>query len=650
LTAILCCTLTVAGLKAGITPGVSPLVILFAWGAFARRIRGSDGQAFLNTAQVTGSAGVAIATGVIFTAPLEPILRARRLSPGLDELTAAQMAVQSAGPEEREGAMQVLRGLREGILEALPPLDVPSLMWVCLAGALIGFGFIGLATGRFLSDPSLPAPEAQACKTMVKAAVSQPEQRPRLWPSLGLGVFLGALAPLLHFLGAARAALVLAGPFTNASGSRRFVADLHLAPIYIGIGGLLTLPTALLVFSGSLTHAFLGSWVAGFDDGSSWADRFPATSTRWVGGATMTVAVLYSLLRFARGGARRAAQAAASSDASLLWISPGWRRALVLLVLLGVALLVGWLLRVDGPTPFALAGSMTLLLAASVMVTLGALLSLQVGSSASPVSGTVFVTTLALAGVALWLGRNTPDDVSLLTPLLVAACVAINTANDSSQDYKTLQLCGQRVSEGFLPQGLGLLVGCLLVPVVLSLAHQAYVLGSPSLPAPQGTLFATLIDALLLDGKVPLDPILLGLGLGLLAVLVEILGERRGRLLPAMALAVGIYLPPYLGFGMLLGAVFRLVAERGGLRRSEGILAAAGLITGGALLDLVLGLGMLTAPGFSPEIDLRLFEFSSLGERAGTLVALIGLGLLIYGTSRSPTPNSKPTTLPVTRN
>ena len=46
--------MVIAGLKAGITPGVSPLVVLFAWGAFTRRIAAGGGTRFLNIAQVAG--------------------------------------------------------------------------------------------------------------------------------------------------------------------------------------------------------------------------------------------------------------------------------------------------------------------------------------------------------------------------------------------------------------------------------------------------------------------------------------------------------------------------------------------------------------------------------------------------------------------
>jgi uncharacterized oligopeptide transporter (OPT) family protein len=140
LTALLSGTFVIAGLKAGITPGVSPLVILSAWGLFAARVSGSQGSRFLNLAQVAGSGGMAVTAGVIFTAPVIQIVYRQR---GLDPR----------------------------------PVDILSLIILSLAGALIGVGFVGLTTKKFLSDSSLPAPEARACTTMISVAVTNATQR-----------------------------------------------------------------------------------------------------------------------------------------------------------------------------------------------------------------------------------------------------------------------------------------------------------------------------------------------------------------------------------------------------------------------------------------------------------------------------------------
>jgi len=594
---VLAGTLGIAGLKAGITPGVSPLVILFAWGAFTAATRGAGGKRFLNITQVAGSAGMAVTAGVIFVAPLVQILHANL---GLE----------------------------------VPPVDVGSLAILSLAGALIGYGFVGLGTRKFLTDPTLPAPEARACEVMIETAVTEASRRPRLGRSLYLGLIASFVAPLLVAIGAAVDKIKL---YSNKDPERPFSIDLPFMPIYMGIGGLLTLSTAMLVFGGAFLRLVGDWWVAGLA-GTQAADAFPASSMRWVGGAAMTVAVGYSLFRFM---GPRLARRFDPGDASLLEIDRGRLAWLRLSITTGVAILVGWMIWRDGASTFTWAVSATTLGVAAVMVTLGAILSLQIGSSASPVSGTIFVTTLILCVVARVVGRHEISDVLLLAPILTGACVAVCTANDSSQDYKTLQFCGVRVQDGFLAQFLGLLLACLVVPAVLYVAHEAYVLGSDALPAPQGQLFATLTQGLLLEGDLPWAPIQWGLVLGGLAVAMDVWAGRRGLQLPAMALAVGIYLPAYLGVGILIGALFRRVAEGpGGNQRNESLLAAAGLITGAAFFDLLLGIAILL------EFDPATLALMSTDETAGATVppwmpvtvgalGIASLGSILYVNSRT---------------
>lgn len=602
-TAVLSGTLVIAGLKAGITPGVSPLVILVAWGAFEARARGPQGPRFLNLAQVAGSAGMAVTAGVIFTAPVIQIVYADR-------------------------------GL------AVPAVDVPTLILLSLAGSLIGFGFVGLATKKFLSDPTLPAPEARACETMIETAAADRSRRPRLGRSLYAGLALSFFVPLLSKLGLAAEQVPFYEKHVPAGASARpFSTGIELSPIYVGIGGLLTLATALLVFGGSLLRVIGDYLLSGVAPGTQAALTWPENSMRWVGGAAMTVAVVYSLYRFF--GVRSTHES--DSRDEILRVDPQQRRFLRSSVVVGVLLLVGWLMLRDGVDAFTLSVSVTILVMSALMVTLGALLSLQIGSSASPVSGTIFVTTLVLCLVALATGRNRVEDVLVLTPLIVGACVAVCAANDSSQDYKTLQLCGVRVQDGFLAQLLGLLAGCVVVPIVLYVAHDAYTLGSPNLEAPQGKMFATLVEALLFESALPWTPIAVGLGLGVLAVLLDIWGQRRDLQLPSMALAVGIYLPAAIGIGILFGAACRWASERKRRQTHESILAAAGLITGAAFLELLLGIGILG--GLSLE---ALRRFAPAGEAGGearvaipswlplalALLSLAAFGLLLLVNSK----------------
>ena len=158
----------------------------------------------------------------------------------------------------------------------------------------------------------------------------------------------------------------------NGDVDRLFKLDLPFTPIYIGIGGLLTLATALLVFAGSFLR-LIGDWaLASIDPSNPLAADFPSNSMRWVGGGAMTVAVAYSLVKFM---GPRVASAKESYDQSLLDVPDNTKRLLGLSIGAGVLTLAGWLFMTDGATPFAFSMIAAVLVMALFMVTLGAILS-----------------------------------------------------------------------------------------------------------------------------------------------------------------------------------------------------------------------------------------------------------------------------------
>lgn len=623
-------TMVVAGLKSGVVPGVSPLVILFAWGIFATQ--GVKGCRALNVAQVTGGSSFAAVSGVIYPAPLLQHIFLNRAQAGL--------AAQGVKGDLRAMPWNEAKDLMEAHGYSVPGVNVPVLIVTSLAGALIGWGMMGAGTRRFLSDETLPAPEARACQKMIQTAITEKAQRPRLLVSLVLGAASSFMAPLLVHVGLAQETVVL---WSQAVNGRTFAVELPFLPIYIGVGGLLRLGTALLVFAGSLVRLVGDFVVASADPSGPFGRAFPESSTRWIGGAAMTVAVLYAMVNFLGPWLLRKLQLLTPKgrsdemDKLLSFGRPVWLQ-LGAAVVLGTSLITAWLFATAGFSGFTVTILLTIIIMASIMVTLGAILSLQIGSSASPVSGTIFVTILVLSLVCLAFNKRSLEGIPTLLGLAVGACVAVCTANDSSQDYKAVQLCGLPPRHYFLAHLLGLLLGCVVVPLSLFVAHEAYGLGTDRLPAPQGQMFASLLEGLLLQGNVPWWPALVGLVIGALAVLADAAASRRGVQLPAMALAVGIYLPATLGIGLLFGATARLFGERVRHHREghsgethEGILAAAGLLTGASILDLLLGVAVLAS------FDMQNLElFSSSGEShkvplnrwVQNAISLVGIGFL----------------------
>ncbi|MGQ0553348.1 MAG: OPT/YSL family transporter [Planctomycetota bacterium] len=614
---VLGAALVIPAAKAGITPGVSPVVVLFGWVVFGAAL-GPRLKRFLAIAQVTGSGGAAVTAGVVFTAPVLQML-AKNL--GLD----------------------------------VPPVDVWLLMVGSLSGALLGFGFVGFATRRFLTDPRLPAPEAVACDRMIRTAVEKPAERPKLGPSLVAGLLSGAFISAavsfkwlveevhtfgLRVFGGAPQSESAAGAGVTGSAVAS-APDVNIpipvSPIYLGIGALLTLPTAALIFAGGLVNSLA--------QGYSASHAMDKNTYRWVGGAAMTVAVVYSLVMYMVEGRRKAAAAgaklaaarqatrgdgaAAGADAAELeeWQleqSVGIRRMLWGCIAAGTALLLVMMNMTGASLSTLVIMGLVAFVLTFLLSGLGGLLSLQVGSSASPVSGTVFMGLLVLSITGLALGLEGVAGVAFLVPLVVAACVAICAANDSSQDYKTIQLNGFKVSDSFFGHLVGLLAGAIAVPLTLAMAHNAFSLGSDELPCPQAGFFATVLESLFLDAQIPWGPVGVGAVLGLFAVGLDAWGKRRGIILSALAFAVGIYLRPEAGVGMMLGALARFVATRKmSASTHEGVLVAAGLITGDALFSLLLGV-LLTA-----GVSLAVFEPASpLPHWIGGLLLVLVLGLI----------------------
>ena len=178
-----------------------------------------------------------------------------------------------------------------------------------------------------------------------------------------------------------------------------------------------------------------------------------------------------------------------------------------------------------------------------------------------------------------------------LVPIIVASCVAICASNDSSQDYKTMQFNGLKVSSSFVGQIVGLLGGALSVPLAVYIAHETGTLGSESLPRLRPAFFATVLKSLFIESDIPVKPVLVGLGFGIAAVIMEFIGKRKGIILSSLAFAVGIYLPSYIGTGILLGSLARLIGTKSLTQTTHrGILLAAGLITGDALFALLFGI------------------------------------------------------------
>jgi putative OPT family oligopeptide transporter len=191
-------------------------------------------------------------------------------------------------------------------------------------------------------------------------------------------------------------------------------------------------------------------------------------------------------------------------------------------------------------------------------------------------------------------------------------------------------------------------ISCALVMApTLNLLNSAYGIGVPTeahpdpLLAPQATLMASVARGMF-GGELPWNMVAIGAAIGVgIIVLDEILRARgSGFRTPVLAVAVGIYLPLELMVPIFLGGLLNHVVTRRfgtGLsdeekekRNRKGMLFAAGLITGEALMGILIAIPIVaTARGDVLALPQALQFTGTAGKLAG-LALLAGVAFWLY--------------------
>jgi putative OPT family oligopeptide transporter len=195
-------------------------------------------------------------------------------------------------------------------------------------------------------------------------------------------------------------------------------------------------------------------------------------------------------------------------------------------------------------------------------------------------------------------------------------------------------------------QVVGVATAAVVIVPVLVLLQAKYGIGEVTadhphpLSAPQAMLMASLARGVF-GGTLPWELVGLGAAFGIAVILVDRRLAAHGSdfRMPVLAVALGMYLPLKLSAAILVGGLVGSLAKRkagehaagGG---SRGLLFAAGLVTGEALMGILLAVpialsGLWPALGADP---FRLFETPPLGGWPG-LVVLAAVAVLLHRTA-----------------
>ena len=421
------------------------------------------------------------------------------------------------------------------------------------------------------------------------------------------------------------------------------------------------------------------------------ATRIWRDTVRFLGVGAMFIGGLWALLsvaRYVRAGIRSALAAvtqARSGDRGRE-TAPRTARDLPIHVVLRGALLLAipilaiYLLAVDrsalgvsGAMHWSALGVAVLfaLAAGFVFSSVAGYMAGLVGSSNNPVSGVTVITVLLAAfglyalfaleiGFGLSEGQALAGAAAAVLVGSVVACAAA-IAGDNLQDLKAGHLVGATPERQQMMQILGVVAAALVIGPTLNLLFYAYGLGdrvpSPTmsplrtLDAPQAELMRRVAEGVF-SGDLPWTMIAIGAVIAVAVILLDQLLKAREASLrvPVMAVAVGMYLPLALGVTIFAGGLVAWLAARAlrreaagaGLTEAEvvevgkqgnrrGLLFTSGLITGEALIGIVLAIPFAIAQ--SQDV-FRIVPESGLVTGIGS-AATLGIAFWIYRTAAS---------------
>jgi putative OPT family oligopeptide transporter len=328
--------------------------------------------------------------------------------------------------------------------------------------------------------------------------------------------------------------------------------------------------------------------------------------------------------------------------------------AVLICIALFVLPLFGLYYLVVGSVGVALAMAIIMIVAGFLFSSVSGYMAGLVGSSNNPVSGITICTILfaSLVLIALMGGKTAVGAVAVVF-IGSVVCTAAAIAGDNLQDLKAGQLVGATPWRQQVMLGIGCIAGAAVMAPVLNVLQFAYGIGEPAHPgvqplaAPQANLVKSVALGMF-GGSLPADMIAIGAGIGVLIVCLDLyLKHIKSRWsAPVLAVAVGIYLPldvstPIFAGGIVAELVARWHVKHSGnadheLLKQNGMLYAAGLITGEALVGIFIAICIWV------RNDPNVFAISTVLPLAKWIAAAVLLGIC-YMIFRAGTPRTTQT-------
>lgn len=524
------------------------------------------------------------------------------------------------------------QSIASGVIFTIPALvilgywDDYKYSWVLAIaglGGVLGVFFSVPLRRSLIVDQQLAFPEGKAAAEVLKTGEN---------PSLGVKILAGAavLGGVAKLLAASGLRLIpdtaaAAGYFGKAIG----YVGTNLSPALLGVGYIVGLNIGIVVVAGGILSwsiaipiysAFfldndptLAARLVGVpaEDaaGAIWSTqiRYLGVGAMLIGGIWTLISLRNSLLSGVRSGLAATRAGAAKIVAHTEQDLP-MKGVLVGLVVFTIPLAVLYHAIVQNLT-VTIPMTIIMIVAGFLFSSVSAYMAGLVGSSNNPVSG-ITIGTILFASLVLMLlmGRDAPLGPVAAIMIGAVVCCAACIAGDNLQDLKCGYIVGATPWRQQVMLAIGAISCAMVMAPVLNLLASAYGIGVPTathpkpLLAPQATLMASVAKGLF-GGALPWNMIWIGGGVGAVIIAIDEILKKRGATFraPVLAAAVGIYLPLDLTMPIFIGGLLAHLVKRASgapahagvddtddrLHR-KGVLFSAGLITGEALMGIVI--------------------------------------------------------------
>ena len=539
---------------------------------------------------------------------------------------------------------------------------------VCLAGGMLGVLFSIPLRHVMVVKSNLPYPEGVAAAEILKAG-SKTEGNDA---NDGLKdiLFGGIIASLVSLFTNGFKLLSGSSAYWFSAGKAIFQIPLGFSLALLSAGYLIGIISGIAILIGTIIAWVFGipilTAINGYDTSlplSQVAMQFWDTDIRFIGAGTIAISAvwtLFSLIKPVIEGLKISFKTlrsdvsiqdvpTAERDLSPKWIFSIMAAMLVILVATFYSFIDDSGLSTGVACSLvACAVLFSFIMGFLVAAACGYMAGL-VGSSASPMSGIAIVAVIVVSLILLGLGEvngmlstiegsNFATALALFTTSTVLAIACIS--NDNLQDLKT----GHLVNATPWKQQVALLIGCLvgalvIAPILETLYHAYGFTGavprsdmdlSQVLAAPQASLMTTIARGIF-SHQLDWTMIFIGLVLGVIIIIADlILAKHHAKFrLPALAVGLGIYLPPSVTTPIFAGTLLSWIIKRYTYVNAKknnldpkaqfkkvdrkAALIASGLIVGESLIGVILAV-VIVISITNGGSDAPLAIFNNLGN------------------------------------